>query len=138
MNQQALRIVNEPQTVWLMMHPARLKVLASLNEPDSAAGVGRCLGLPRQQVHYHLRDLERAGLVEKVGERRQRGCMETLLQATAKTYIIDPAILGESGKPSEIRDQFSLAYLLTSAWQVIKDLPISKNTLGPPANALRP
>ena len=51
------------------------------------------LGLPRQNVNYHLRALERHGLVELVEERRRGNMTERLLRATALSYVISPAAL---------------------------------------------
>ena len=50
------------------------------------------LELPRQRVNYHLRELERAGLVELVEERQRRGCTERVL--AARSFVVDPEVLG--------------------------------------------
>jgi hypothetical protein len=49
-----------------------------------------CLALPRQQVGYHLRALEQAGLVELVEERRKGNCIERIVRAAACSYVISP------------------------------------------------
>ena len=41
----------------------RLRILASLRKPSSAAAVARELGRPRRRVNYHVKELERAGLI---------------------------------------------------------------------------
>jgi biotin operon repressor len=43
-----------------------------MTEPDSGSGVARRIGMPRQQVNYHLRELEKPGLVKFVEERTCR------------------------------------------------------------------
>ncbi len=43
------------QAASLLGHPLRLKVLEQLVEPDSAAGLSRRMGVPRQVLNYHLR-----------------------------------------------------------------------------------
>src|SRR5215472_5939467 len=45
---------------WLS--PARIRIPEQLSEPRSAAGVARQIGLPRQHLSCHLRELEGAGL----------------------------------------------------------------------------
>ena len=72
-----------------------------LAEPDSASGVARRLGLPRQQVNYHLRELEKQGFLEFIEERRKGNCMERLVRATARTYLISPEALGHLGPTPE-------------------------------------
>ena len=52
------------------------------------------LGLPRQNVNYHLKALERHGLVELVEERKKGNMTERMLRATALSYAISPAALG--------------------------------------------
>ena len=81
----------------------RRRVLDELEEPDSAAGVARRLGVPRQKVNYHLRALERDGLVELVDERQRRGFVERRLRAIA-------------------RDRFSSAYLAAAAARTASDV----------------
>jgi DNA-binding transcriptional ArsR family regulator len=71
-------------------------LLGELVQPagDTAAGLARRVGIKRQLVNYHLRELEKAGLIE-VLERRQRGsATERRVRAVARTFVIDPAILG--------------------------------------------
>ena len=55
----------------------------SAREPASATEVAARLGESRQRVNYHVRALERGGLVELVEERARRGCTERVVRATA-------------------------------------------------------
>jgi DNA-binding transcriptional ArsR family regulator len=75
-----------------LSHPARIDLLERLREPASAAAVARQLGQPRQRVNYHLKALEEAGLVEKMGTRRQGNFVESLYRATAGAYVIAPEV----------------------------------------------
>jgi DNA-binding transcriptional ArsR family regulator len=69
-------------------HPLRVRILDELREPASAAELGRRLGESRQNVSYHLRELARGGLVQRVGERRARGFLETLYRASAAAVVV--------------------------------------------------
>jgi hypothetical protein len=51
-----------------------------LETPDSASGRARRLKVARQLV-YHLKELESAGLVEVVEERKKGNCIERILRA---------------------------------------------------------
>ena len=64
------------QAASLLGHPLRLKVLEHLAEPDSAAGLARRLGVPRQVLNYHLRALEAPGMLTFVEERPRGGLKE--------------------------------------------------------------
>lgn len=106
-----------------MLNPMRQRLLRELTEPDSAAGVARRIGAPRQLVNYHLRLLEREGLVEQVGERKRRNCTERLVRSVAKSYLIDPAALGAlAADPALVRDRASSTYLVASAARQIQEL----------------
>ena len=62
------------------------RLLAELAAPASASSLAGRVGLTREQANYHLRALERHGLVELVEERRKGNCVEQVLQATAAAH----------------------------------------------------
>ncbi len=70
---------------------------ALMDGPDSASGLARRFSLPRQRVNYHLRVLEREGLLELVETRRRRNCWERVLRATASAFVPGPDVLGPCG-----------------------------------------
>lgn len=113
----AIQIVQNPEKAAVLLQPGRLDLVERLAEPDSAAGLARRLGIPRQKVNYHLRELELAGFVELVEERRKGNCVERLVRATAREFLIAP----HAGK-SMVADRFSAAYLVSTAARVIRDL----------------
>lgn len=119
----ALDVIRRPASAAALMDPTRQKLLAQLNEPDSAAGLARRLRLPRQKVNYHLRALEAAGVVELVEERRKGNCTERVVRATARAFMISPEALGALGPTAEAAgDRLSSAYLMASAGRVIRDV----------------
>jgi DNA-binding transcriptional ArsR family regulator len=119
----AIQVIQSGSTAATLFSPARRQILEHLAEPDSAAGVARRLGLPRQQVGYHLRKLESAGLVELVEERRKGNCFERVVRAAARSYVISPEALGPLGStPEQQADRFSLGYLVALAVRAIRDL----------------
>ena len=75
------------------LDPIRARLLAELAEPGSASTLADQTGLSRQKANYHLRALERHGLVELVEERRKGNCIERVLRATAASYVISPTAL---------------------------------------------
>lgn len=119
--QDAVSLIDRPHAAAALLQPSRLEILGRLREPDSAAGVARALGLPRQRVGYHVRELEKEGLLHHVGDRRKGNCVERLVQATARHYIIAPQVLGALGAtPDEVRDRFSSSYLVSVAADAIR------------------
>ncbi len=122
-NPAQLCVVEEPDRAAALLQPIRLRLLAELAEPDSASGLARRMGLPRQQLNYHLRQLEAQGLLEAVGERKRRGCTERLLRAVARSYLISPSILGQLGTdPALVQDKVSSAYLVAVAARAIREI----------------
>ena len=104
----AVYVIDEGGAATSALHPLRLEILRELAEPESAAGLARRIGVPRQQVNYHIRQLEGQGLVKLVGERRVRNCIERLVQAVGRSYLISPAALGKLGAdPERIEDKAS-------------------------------
>lgn len=127
----AVHVIDTADHAAAVFHPMRLDILRNLVEADSAAGLARRLGRPRQQVNYHLRQLEAEGLVEQVGERRKGNFVERLVRAVARTYVISPAALGELGAdPSLVNDQASSAYLVALAARVIREVALQRERAG--------
>ena len=119
----ALAIIRDADAASAVLSPIRRRVLSALRKPGSATTVGVRLGLPRQKVNYHLRALEQLGLVEHVEDRRRGNCTERVMRATAKHYLIDPAVLGElEARPWETSDLFSSAHLAAVSARTVAEL----------------
>ena len=81
------------------------------------------MGLARQKVNYHLRALERHGLVELVEERRKGNVTERVLQATAASYVISPAALAAvAPDPDRAPDRLSARWMLALAARLVRDV----------------
>jgi DNA-binding transcriptional ArsR family regulator len=118
-----LGVIHQAETASAALHPARRALLAALAEPDSAAGLSRRLGLPRQRLNYHLRALERFGLIECVEERRKGNCTERVLRATARSFVIAPQALGALGSTLEAaHDRFSASYAIATAARAMQEV----------------
>jgi len=123
--QGAITVLKSLDEASAVLDPTRLRILAGMREPASAAALARALGLPRQRVGYHVRALEKQGLLVPVGERRRRGTVERLLQATGRAYVVSPQALGILGATrAEVQDRFSGAYLIAATARTLRDVPI--------------
>ncbi|HMB68771.1 MAG TPA: helix-turn-helix domain-containing protein, partial [bacterium] len=87
-------VLRRPEEAAAVLAPLRLRILRNLEFPASATSLARRLRLPRQKVNYHLRELERRGLVHLVRERKAGNCTERLLQAVSKRFVLSPEVLG--------------------------------------------
>jgi DNA-binding transcriptional ArsR family regulator len=118
-----MAVVRDTSRAAHLLDPMRVRLLERLTEPGSASTLARDLGLPRQRINYHLRELEKAGFVELVEERRKGNCTERLVKATARSYLISPEVLGALGRtPEEQQDRFSASYLIAAAGRLLHDL----------------
>lgn len=118
-----LRVVEESDQAAALVQPERRRLVEALAEPDSASGLARRFRMPRQKLNYHLRELERVGLVQLVEERRKGNCIERVVRATARAYVISPAVLGALGTSREqFVDRFSATYLVRVAARAIRDV----------------
>jgi len=104
-----------------LLKPQRVEVLRQLAEPRSCTEVARRLDQTQQRVYYHVRRLLDAGLVSQVSERRVRGIVEGVYQASARSYWLSPRLVGRLGlRPA--RDELSLGYLLDLVEEVQADV----------------
>ncbi len=116
------KTISDPGAIEALNHPIRRQVLAALREPDSAAGVARTIGLPRQKVNYHLKELARSSLVRETGERRKGHLIEKLYEAVAGSFVVSPRIAVDSEKRERaLRDQVSLQRLVSLGEQLQQD-----------------
>jgi DNA-binding transcriptional ArsR family regulator len=125
MESAALAVIRDPVQAVALLQPERLKLLEALGAPDSASGLARRFELPRQRLNYHLKELEKAGLVELVEERRKGNCVERVVRATARSYVISPEALGDLGTvhaSDAPADRLSAAYLITAAARTLRDV----------------
>jgi DNA-binding transcriptional ArsR family regulator len=121
--QASIAIVEGPNRAASILKPMRRRILEHLRDPNSAAAVAAALDLPRQRVGYHVRQLEKQGLIRQVGDRRKGGCVERLMQTTARHYAIGPAALGALGPtPDQVADRSSSDYLVAVAAQTMRDV----------------
>jgi DNA-binding transcriptional ArsR family regulator len=115
-------VIDDPATAEVSLDPVRTRLLAALAEPGSASTVAAEAGLTRQKANYHLRALERHGLVELVEERRKGNCTERVLRATAASYVISPdALAAVAPDPGRAPDHGSARWLLAVAGQLVRD-----------------
>jgi DNA-binding transcriptional ArsR family regulator len=119
----AVAVIEDPAAAETSLDPIRARLLAELAQPGSASTLAAKVGLPRQKVNYHLRALERHGLVELVEERRKGNMTERVMRATADSFVISPAALGTMAPdPDRSPDQLSALWLLALSARLIKEL----------------
>src|ERR687888_2227514 len=116
-------VIDDPAAAEASLDPMRARLLAALTEPGSASTLAAKAGVSRQRLNYHLRALERHGLVELVEERRKGNCTERVLRATAASYVISPTALSAvAPDPTRSPDQVSAHWMLALAGRLVRDV----------------
>lgn len=117
-----IEVLSEPASAQIALDPVRSKILSVLAEPGSASTVASSMGESRQRINYHLKALEKSGLLRLVEERKRRGRNERVMQSSAKSYVISPVALGAVAPlPSHV-DRRSPRYLIAVAARLICDM----------------
>ncbi len=116
-------VIEDAAAAEVSLDPVRARLLAELAEPASATMLSTRVGLPRQKVNYHLRTLEKHGLVELVEERRKGNVTERMMRATAASYVISPtALAAVQPDPARSPDRLSARWLLAVAGRLVRDV----------------
>lgn len=102
-----------------VLKPARLAVLRELTEPRTCGDVAERLGQSAQRVYYHVKQLERAGAVERVSSRQVRNLVETTYQAVARKVWLSPEMTGAQHSRA---DDENLARLLDLTEKIQRDV----------------
>ncbi|WP_214102813.1 ArsR/SmtB family transcription factor [Acrocarpospora catenulata] len=120
---EEVAVIEDPAAAEASLDPIRARLLAELAVPGSATMLAAKTGLPRQKVNYHLKTLERHGLVELLEERRKGNVNERVMRATAAAYVISPAALPTvQPDPARSPDRLSARWLLAVAAQLVRDV----------------
>ncbi|MEV0070304.1 helix-turn-helix domain-containing protein [Amycolatopsis sp. NPDC050768] len=118
-------VIEDAAAAEVSLDPVRARLLAELAEPASATMLAARVDLPRQKVNYHLRALEKHGLVELVEERRKGNVTERMMRATAASYVISPSALAAvQPDPARSPDRLSARWLLAVAGRLVRDVGI--------------
>jgi DNA-binding transcriptional ArsR family regulator len=116
-------VIEDAAAAEASLDPVRARLLSALAEPASATTLAARAGLSRQKVNYHLRALERHGLVELVEERRKGNCTERVVRATAQSFVISPEALADvAPDPGRSPDQLSARWLLAIAARLVREV----------------
>lgn len=100
------------------LSPLRRTLLEQLRaEPASATALAERLGESRQRVNYHVRELEKGGLVELVELRPRRGCTERVVRATARAVLVEPELSGDLEAATQ--DRFASDSLIAIAARTV-------------------
>ena len=105
-----------------MLKPLRVSMLRELTEPRTCPQLAAALGQTPQKVYYHVKTLQKAGLVERCGERLVNGIKEGFYRARARAFWLSPGLVRRMGGDKTVRDHASLRVLAGHAEEMIEDV----------------
>ncbi|KIL34722.1 ArsR family transcriptional regulator [Cohnella kolymensis] len=113
--------LESPEQALALLNPLRAEILRMMNEPSSATEVGRQLGESPQKINYHLKSLEKVGLLRRSGTRQVKNLIEVLYQAVARTFIIPESFGWSEDTVERMKDQGALRHLITVSERMRSD-----------------
>ena len=119
---QDVLYIEEAEQAATLLHPLRMELLQRMEEPRTCPELAALFDSTPQKIYYHIKALEKAGLIEKVEERRVRGAVEGYYQAKARSYWLAPHLVGQIGGGRAAQDQTSLRFLLNLAEEIHDDI----------------
>lgn len=118
---QETYLIELPEQASALINPLRAEILAQLKQPSSATEVAKKLKETPQRINYHLKTLQKVGLVTKVGTRQVRNLVEVLYQSIAKTFLLAETLSISKETIQKIKDQGSLLHLIHTSERMRKD-----------------
>jgi DNA-binding transcriptional ArsR family regulator len=114
--------IEQVEQAMSLLKPLRIELLKLMAQPRTCSEMAAIFDQTPQNIYYHVKALEKAGLVEKVAEQRVRGTVEGHYQARARSYWLAPHLIGRVGSARSAQDQVSLRYLLSLAEELLDDV----------------
>lgn len=114
-------VVHDPEQAVVLLNPLRAQILTHMRTPVSAAEVGRLMQETPQKINYHLKALEKVGLVRKTGSRQVRNLVEVLYQAIAKSFVLSDALGFEPETVRRMKEDGSLSQLVHTSEKLKRD-----------------
>jgi DNA-binding transcriptional ArsR family regulator len=114
--------IEDVERAGALLKPRRVELLRLLAEPHSLGELSSVTGETPQKLYYHVKVLERAELVQQVGERPTGVMVEAIYQAVARSYWLAPQVIDQAGGRRRATDDLSLGFLLGLAEEVQREL----------------
>jgi DNA-binding transcriptional ArsR family regulator len=111
MSQDVVMVESVDQAA-VMMKPLRIAMLRELGETRTCQQLAATFDLTPQKVYYHVKTMEKAGLVTREGERLVNGIADGF----------SPSLVRHLGGRRSVQDQGSLGILAGHAEEMLEDV----------------
>lgn len=85
-------LIEDPAVLEMLFDPLRYRIFRALVRPRSAPELAGEIGEPANRLYYHLRRLERGGLIRRAGERTAGNHVEALWGLAAREIKVSPKL----------------------------------------------
>lgn len=123
---QDLMVVSDARAMALLADPLKSEILREMDKPRTTAELALVMGMPRQKLGYHVRQLEDAGLLASVGESRRGNCVARKLQAAARQIIV----IRTDPQGSIPEDRYSASWLMERCASAIREVGVLLSAAG--------
>src|SRR5690349_3771764 len=84
-------VLETPEQIRALAHPLRQRVLGLLtNAPYTNKQLAEMLQIPPPRMHFHVRELQSAGMIEIVSQKPKGGVIEKYYRAVARVVRLAP------------------------------------------------
>jgi DNA-binding transcriptional ArsR family regulator len=93
-------VIQDVDTLKVLADPVRLRIHFELEQPRTVKELAAALDMPQTRLYYHVKLLERAGLITVVSRRTVSGIEERTYRTAATSTLVSPALgaeLAETG-----------------------------------------
>ncbi len=107
-----LTVIEHEGQIKALSNPERVRILTLLIErPGTAKQVADWIGGTRGRVHYHVKELEKAGLVRIVAKVEKGGVLEKYYRAVARNFYVARGIGEHAGLSGDVQRVISESML---------------------------
>jgi DNA-binding MarR family transcriptional regulator len=97
----------EPRQLKVALSPLAWKILKILSEkPSYPKEIGQKLKVNEQKIYYHIRNLEKATMIEKLKEEKRQGALAKFYTLTDQAFTIMLRPLEESQKVFQLKKEY--------------------------------
>jgi leucyl aminopeptidase (aminopeptidase T)/DNA-binding transcriptional ArsR family regulator len=122
-----LTVVDRDAQIKALSSPERVRILALLIErAGTAKHVADWMGATRGRVHYHIKELEKAGLVVITRKVENGGVVEKYYRAVARNFYLARGIGEHEGLAGDVKEMISASML---GWRRRELLDVDQNAI---------
>lgn len=102
-------VIDDVATLKVLADPLRIQLLSELNlAPRTVKEIATRIGVPQTRLYYHIKLLERHGIIRVVGRRMVSGIEERSYQTTARSTVVSPTLGAELARSGAVKALFDL------------------------------